>query len=210
MDIGKRIKNLREEYNYKLKDLAELSGLSFSYISEVELGKKKPTFDTLEKLAKGFGVSIIKLIGKDDVIINNIKLLIGDMELDKFVEDVKSKTGMDVLDIEDIESYLSGDVLPSRATLQVLADYAKVNIDFMYRENTIETLEKSKKENDISKNKEVSKEFIDLYKKIVENNIDLKAIENIIDIMIQTKKYAPFRCLFFIIFYLSDLGAFGW
>ena len=124
MDISKRIRSIREEYGYTLKDLYKLSGVSVSYISEIELGKKNPTYDILEKLANGFGISITKLIGKDEVIINNIKKLIGNMEISQFVKEVNKKTGINAFDEEDINAYISG-LLPSRASLS-LADYAEL------------------------------------------------------------------------------------
>lgn len=61
MDIGKRITYFRTAKGYSVNKLANLSGISQSYLREVELGNKNPTIeilsficDTLEITLKEF------------------------------------------------------------------------------------------------------------------------------------------------------------
>lgn len=61
MDIGKRIAYFRTAKGYSVNKLANLSGISQSYLREVELGNKNPTIeilsficDTLEITLKEF------------------------------------------------------------------------------------------------------------------------------------------------------------
>lgn len=61
MDIGKRITYFRTAKGYSVNKLANLSGISQSYLREVELGNKNPTIeilsficDTLEITLKDF------------------------------------------------------------------------------------------------------------------------------------------------------------
>ena len=60
-----RLKELRLSKNITQIRIAKDSGLSQSYINELETGKKtNPTIQTLEKLAKALGVSIAELTEK--------------------------------------------------------------------------------------------------------------------------------------------------
>lgn len=56
---GATVQALRKVQGLNLKDLAEASGLSISYICEVEKGTKRNLRPaTMKKLAEGLGVSI--------------------------------------------------------------------------------------------------------------------------------------------------------
>lgn len=58
IDLGKYIKQLRESNFLSIRQLSQLSGVSNSYISQVENGKRgTPTSDILEKLAPHLNVS---------------------------------------------------------------------------------------------------------------------------------------------------------
>lgn len=60
-----RLKELRLSKNITQIKIAKDSGLSQSYINELETGKKNnPTIQTLEKLAKALGVSVAELTEK--------------------------------------------------------------------------------------------------------------------------------------------------
>lgn len=67
--LGKAIKMRREELGLSLRDLADLTGLSHSYIDKLEKGidqrSKKPvhpTTDTLIRLQKGLGIPMFTLL----------------------------------------------------------------------------------------------------------------------------------------------------
>ena len=49
---SKLIRELRQNRNLTLQALAERAGLSVSYLSEIELGKKQPSLETIDRLAK--------------------------------------------------------------------------------------------------------------------------------------------------------------
>lgn len=49
---------LRVFSNYKSSELAEELGISKSYLSEIEHGKKKPTIELLEKYAETFNIKV--------------------------------------------------------------------------------------------------------------------------------------------------------
>lgn len=58
MDVGKRIKTLREQRNITVNKLANLSGVSQSYLRDLELGNKQPTVEYLEYICYGLGITI--------------------------------------------------------------------------------------------------------------------------------------------------------
>lgn len=58
MDIANRVRQLRESKGLTKTRLAELSGVSQSFISAIEAGQKKPTVEVLGKICSGLGVSL--------------------------------------------------------------------------------------------------------------------------------------------------------
>ena len=58
MEVGKRIAFFRTSKGYSVNKLANLSGVSQSYLREVELGNKNPTVEFLSVLCDTLGVSL--------------------------------------------------------------------------------------------------------------------------------------------------------
>lgn len=65
--IGANIKRFREERGMSAKELADKSGVSKSYLSELENpkdGTKKPSAEVLYELARALGVAMSDLMGR--------------------------------------------------------------------------------------------------------------------------------------------------
>ena len=62
MVLGLKLKQLRLEKNLSLTQLAEKSGLSISYLNEIESGKKYPKSDKIAVIAQTLDVSYDKLV----------------------------------------------------------------------------------------------------------------------------------------------------
>ncbi len=60
--LGLKLRTLRQEQNASLKEVSERSGLSMSYLSEIEKGKKYPSPDKLLGLAEAFNVTYDDLV----------------------------------------------------------------------------------------------------------------------------------------------------
>lgn len=60
--IAKRIRDKRLEHEWTLDQLAKATGLSKSYLSQIENEEKTPTLGTLTKIAFGLGISAVSLI----------------------------------------------------------------------------------------------------------------------------------------------------
>lgn len=66
MDIGKNIKHFRKINKLTMVELSNLTGLSQSYISEVERNIKTPSLDALFKIAEALNTSVASLIDSSD------------------------------------------------------------------------------------------------------------------------------------------------
>ncbi len=60
--IGRTIAALRTERELSLRGMAESSGISLAYLSEMEHGLKEPSGAMLNQLASAFGVSLPDLL----------------------------------------------------------------------------------------------------------------------------------------------------
>lgn len=58
MDIAARIRFFREQKGYTVNKLANLAGISQSYLRSVELGQKNPTIETLSELCWALDISL--------------------------------------------------------------------------------------------------------------------------------------------------------
>jgi transcriptional regulator with XRE-family HTH domain len=66
MDIGKRLRQLREAKGLSQGDIERRSGLLRSYISRVEGGYTAPSLSTLEKFARALEVEPYQIIYQGD------------------------------------------------------------------------------------------------------------------------------------------------
>jgi transcriptional regulator with XRE-family HTH domain len=65
VNIGDRLRELRESRNISMRALATKSGLSANALSMIERGRASPSVSTLYKLADALGVSITSFFGTD-------------------------------------------------------------------------------------------------------------------------------------------------
>lgn len=60
--FGLKLRKFRQERGWALKDVSKATGLSMSYLSEIEKGRKYPKHDKIVDLARGLGVSYEDLV----------------------------------------------------------------------------------------------------------------------------------------------------
>jgi transcriptional regulator with XRE-family HTH domain len=65
VNIGERLRELREARNISMRTLATKSGLSANALSMIERGRASPSVSTLYKLAEALGISITSFFGSD-------------------------------------------------------------------------------------------------------------------------------------------------
>ncbi len=58
MDIGERIAFFRTKKGITVNKLANISGISQSYLRDIELGNKQPTVEYLSYICDGLGISL--------------------------------------------------------------------------------------------------------------------------------------------------------
>lgn len=58
MDVGKRIVELREKKNISTNKLANLAGISQSYLRDLEMNKKNPTVEMLSYICFALDISL--------------------------------------------------------------------------------------------------------------------------------------------------------
>ncbi len=76
--IGKNIKLFRKKENLTLNDLSKKTGISASFLSNIESGSKQATLITLEKIATVLGINLTTLFIKREA---NIKKRKDDTEI---------------------------------------------------------------------------------------------------------------------------------
>lgn len=60
--IGEVLARMRKIYGYKATEMSAEVGISPSYLSEIENGKKQPSLELLKKYSEVFGIKLSSLI----------------------------------------------------------------------------------------------------------------------------------------------------
>jgi len=81
--LALNIKTLRSRRNWSQADLAEKSGLSIVYLSDIERGNKWPYLDTMVKLANALKIEVYELLKPENVPPPSVMTI-----LDKYSEEV--------------------------------------------------------------------------------------------------------------------------
>lgn len=72
MKLGEKIKSIRKQKNMSLRELAQITGLSKTTLSDLENDAKNPSLETLQKVSKALEISIADLISatesEDDLV----------------------------------------------------------------------------------------------------------------------------------------------
>lgn len=64
--LGRRIRFLREKIGLSQEELSFKADLHRTYLSQLELGKRNPSYTTLLKLADALSIDITDLLNIDD------------------------------------------------------------------------------------------------------------------------------------------------
>jgi transcriptional regulator with XRE-family HTH domain len=98
MTLGEKLRMLRKNVNdFKLIDVARLTGISVSYLSDLERGQTRPSLETLEKLSDFYKVSVNELLdtiekdrsaNSDKVLPNNLQDLLKEIKIEPDILDL--------------------------------------------------------------------------------------------------------------------------
>ena len=61
ISLGQRLHELRDKADLSLRELAKKAGISGPFLSDIELGRRFPSEEILEKLARALNVSLQEL-----------------------------------------------------------------------------------------------------------------------------------------------------
>lgn len=84
VEIGLRIRKLREKNGLSREKLAELSSISTQFLADIETGKKGMTVTTLKKICNALNISTDYIVyGNNNVNLNGIAQIMSDMDNEK-------------------------------------------------------------------------------------------------------------------------------
>ena len=91
METGKRIKYFREKKGYTVNKLANKSGISQSYLRDIELGSKNPTVEYLSYICDALEITLSAFFDDEqtDELTKEIKKLTSDQK-EKLTEFLKT------------------------------------------------------------------------------------------------------------------------
>ncbi|NBI28588.1 helix-turn-helix domain-containing protein [Chengkuizengella marina] len=109
-----KIKSMRLQNNVSQKELSKFLNISSVQISRYESGERKPSSETLEKIADFFNVSTDYLLGRSSKYLLDYNLsnettsdIINDVEDISYLKSLKSTKKENTLFIKDIEQPLT-------------------------------------------------------------------------------------------------------
>lgn len=83
MDLGNKIKEIRNQKGIKREDLAKLIGTSPAIIGRYERNERTPSIDVAKKIAQALDVSLDYLTGDSSVLVQDKKMVFRLEELQK-------------------------------------------------------------------------------------------------------------------------------
>ena len=102
MKIGDAVKKARKDKKLTLTELSHIAGVTVSFISDIENGKKQPSLETLERLSKALSVPLYSFFGER--MHTSSKKDSQDSVPDSFIEQARALFMSDELSREDKEA----------------------------------------------------------------------------------------------------------
>lgn len=65
MEIGRKLRRLREDKNMSVYRLTQITGVSGHHIKGIEEGSRQPTIETLQRLTEALGYSLAEIFNDD-------------------------------------------------------------------------------------------------------------------------------------------------
>lgn len=64
VQIGQLLKDLRDERGWSLREFGLIVGMNKTYLGDIELGKRNPTINSMEKIVAGYGLTVREFFAK--------------------------------------------------------------------------------------------------------------------------------------------------
>ena len=65
MEIGQRLRSIRKSKGLSIYKLSQDTGISQNHISDLELGRRKPSVETLKRLIVPLGITLAELFNEN-------------------------------------------------------------------------------------------------------------------------------------------------
>ncbi len=105
MNIGEKIKKVREAKGLSQKEVALTLSMNPSQYSKIENGKVDPQFSSIEKIANALGVSIADIVNSDNVFSEIDSLNKSVIEKVQLIEQLDDKQKESIFSIIDMALY---------------------------------------------------------------------------------------------------------
>lgn len=130
--LGGKVRVLREQSKLTLEELGKQLGFSTTYMSEIELGEKSPSIQTLQKISRFFNVPVSTFLHTQSKLIATGKKI-------KMTREVKGMTQKHLAGAADVSPGLiaqleAGKVQPSLKTIERIAGALGVSTCFLILE----------------------------------------------------------------------------
>ena len=194
--FGNRLRELRDEIGQTQDDIGVVLGKTGGAVSKYESGDREPNLKVVTNLAKHFDTTSDYLLGLSntklnmDNVIANIRHIMGSLSPKDFGSEIEKKTGKTIR-VDELESYINGDAIPTAEALEILAEYAGVeSLSLLKCSNAITVSKYSCPEmEELDNLKEITifKRVVKIAIKILKNELDVSPIEAIVNSMAQLK-----------------------
>ncbi|MCX7923975.1 MAG: helix-turn-helix domain-containing protein [Clostridia bacterium] len=194
--FSRRLRELRDKTGETQDDIGKLLGKTKAAVSKYELGDRQPDLEDVKNLALHFNTTADFMLGLSDVKISaehipsNIKIIMDNLSLNEFVCNIEAKTGIRI-DISEMDSYINGRVIPANQIIEALASYANVEPKFFYKrpDSSVNSKLPYPEMEELIPFIEVKgfKRVVRIASKILVNDLDIGAIEKIVDGMVDFK-----------------------
>jgi len=67
ISAGKKIRQLRKQYNLSMNELAKLAGVGQSTLSYIESGKRQPSLEVLERICKALNITMSEFFSDEEL-----------------------------------------------------------------------------------------------------------------------------------------------
>ncbi|WP_407314017.1 helix-turn-helix domain-containing protein [Desulfosporosinus sp. SB140] len=131
--LGKRLLYLRNKLELTQEELAKIFCMSRSTYAQYEVGRRKPDYDTLQRIADYFNVSTDFLLGRtEDPVIEECKFP-SRLKMIREQNSISLKQLAETLNLspKDVSQFETGEKHPDPSTLKALADCMNCSVDFL-------------------------------------------------------------------------------
>ena len=65
MKLGEKIKTIRKNKDYTLKQLSEITGLSIGFLSNIERDLNSPSINNLQQICSALGINLMEILDEE-------------------------------------------------------------------------------------------------------------------------------------------------